>query len=94
MPRLRANRWRIQPQFDEGGWVEWSARLDEHGQSEYTEHWRTLAGSRDGPFLALRRRASAGRPAAFFLVSGDHWAYIADRPEALPVVTPGAGGLL
>ena len=34
MPRLRANHWRIEPRFDAGGWVEWSARLDAHGQSE------------------------------------------------------------
>ena len=94
MPRLRANRWRIQPQFDEGGWVEWSGRLDENGQSEYIEYWRTLGSSRDGPFLALRRRATAERPTAYFLVSGDHWAYIADRPaeHTLPVVTPGEAG--
>jgi len=94
MPRLRENRWRIQPQFEQGGWVEWSARLDVNGQSEYIEYWRTLGGSRDGPFLALRRRATPEHPAAYFLVSGDHWAYIADRPaeHALPVVTPGEGG--
>ena len=82
MPRLRPNRWRIQPQFDEGGWVEWSARLDRNGQSEYIEYWRTLGSSRDGPFLALRRKATARSPAAYFLVSGDHWVYIADRPPS------------
>ena len=94
MPRLHPNRWRIQPQFDEGGWVEWSARLDKDRQSEYIEYWRTLGSSRDGPFLALRRKATAASPAAYFLMSGNHWAYIADRPpaHALPVVTPGEGG--
>jgi len=74
--------------------VEWSARLDAHGAPEYIEYWRTLASSRDGPFLALRRRASTTRPAAYFLVCGDHWAYAADRPPGhrLPTVTPGEGG--
>ena len=94
MPRLRANRWRIQPQFADGGWVEWSEGVDEHGQSDYMELWRTLADSRDGPFLALRRRAAAGRADAYFLVCGDHWAFITGRPPAdeLPVVTPGQDG--
>ena len=94
MPRLSENRWRIQPEFEHGGWVEWSSRLDAHHQSEYVEHWRTLANSRDGPFVALRRRASTEQPAAFFLVCGEHFVYIADRPLALqlPVVTPGTGG--
>ena len=94
MPRLRANLWRIQPQFAEGGWVEWSARVDEHGQSEYMEYWRTLSSSRDGPFLALRRRATADLAAAYFLVCEDHWAYISGRSPAdeLPVVTPGQDG--
>lgn len=94
MPRHLPNRWRIQPQFAEGGWVEWSARHDRNDQSEYIEYWRTLGGSRDGPLLALRRRATAESSAAYFLVSGDHWSYIADRPpeHTLPVVTPGEGG--
>jgi hypothetical protein len=53
-PRLLPNRWRIQPLWDKGGWVEWSVRTDKFGQAEYIEHWGTKGESRGGPFLALR----------------------------------------
>jgi hypothetical protein len=26
-----------------GGWVEWGARRDRHGQALYVEHWRRMA---------------------------------------------------
>ena len=94
-PRLRANEFRFDPRWAEGGWVEWSTELDGAGQARYVEHWRTLRDSRDGPFLALRRAPSAEHPEdALFLVAGDHFVYISgrDRSSALPRVTPGTDG--
>lgn len=92
-PRLRPNRWTAEPRWESGGWVEWGAP-DEHGQPRYIEHWLTLARSRDGPFLALRRRAVSTDSDAYLLVAGDHFAYAVGRPGgcALPVVEPGEGG--
>ena len=41
--------------------MEWSERSDRFGQAVYSEHWRTLRGSRAGPFLGLRRRRALPR---------------------------------
>ena len=92
-PRLRPNRWTAEPRWESGGWVEWGAP-DAHGQPGYIEHWLTLASSRDGPFLALRRRTASADADAYLLVAGDHFAYAVGRPGgcALPIVTPGEGG--
>jgi hypothetical protein len=54
-PRTSHNRWMAEPQWEHGGWVEWGA-ADAHGQPKYIEHWLTLHASREGPFVALRRR--------------------------------------
>ena len=34
---------------------------DEHGQAAYVEHWATIPGSREGPFLALRKSVGSGQ---------------------------------
>ena len=54
------NQWRVQPVWDKGGWVELGVLKDEFAQAAYVEHWETLPGTREGPFLALRR--AAGEP--------------------------------
>ena len=84
-PRRSPNRWRVDERWESGGgFVEWGLPNDEMGQASYVEHWKTLQASRDGPFVALQRHrgvatgASAG--AAFFVLAGDHWAFISDRP--------------
>jgi len=94
LPRLKPNRWRVDPRWDAGGWLEWSLGTDSHGQCDYVEHWRTLRGSREGPSLALRRLATGGCGDAYFLVMGNHFAYVADRPPgaALGTIAPGQGG--
>ena len=84
-PRRSPNRWRVDERWESGGgFIEWGLPTDEMGQASYVEHWKVLQASRDGPFVALQRHrgvatgASAG--AAFFVLAGDHWAFISDRP--------------
>lgn len=99
MPRLSPNRWSVEERWEHGGWAEWSVRRDAAGQAAYVEHWRTLRGSREGPFVALRRLAgspasSKPAPEAVLLVAGDTFALIAGRSaeDALAMVRPGEGG--
>ena len=76
------NQWRIQTEFAKGGWVELGVSKDEHGQAAYVEHWATIAGSRDGIFLALHRGGD-GEPGAMLVIAGTTFGYIADREQAL-----------
>jgi hypothetical protein len=81
------NQWRIQTEFEKGGWVELGVSKDEHGQATYVEHWATIAGSRDGPFLALRRGGD-GERGAMLVVAGTTFGYIVEREQAL-LAAPG-----
>lgn len=91
-PRRFPNQWRIQPNWEKGGWVEWGARKDAHGQALYVEHWRRLPGGEAQPFLALRRAAKEGRD-GFLLVVGDYFLFLDDRGcGTLPAVVPGQDG--
>eukprot|EP01052_Picozoa_sp_SAG31_P033434 SAG31_NODE_3779_length_3889_cov_3.666227_1_plen_303_part_00 len=76
------NQWRIQPEFERGGWVELGAIKDEFGQASYVEHWSTLPRSRDGPFVALRR-VSPGMEDAMLVIAGSTFGFIVDRPQLL-----------
>ena len=91
-PRKNPNQWRIQTAWEQGGWVEWSARNDAFGQAAYIEHWATLEGSRGGEFLCLYRQDELRK--GFLVVAGDHFCYILDRPPVaqLSPVTPGKDG--
>ena len=80
-PRLSPNRWSVEERWDQGGWVEWSARRDSAGQAAYIEYWRTLRGSRDGPFVALRQLPVDDEPPAMLLIAGQSFAYISGRGE-------------
>lgn len=94
MPRLRPNRWVAEPKWSSGGWVEWGMP-DANGNPRYIEHWLTLSGSREGPFLSLRRLPRIGGDAdGYFLIAGDHFALALARPidKELPIVTPGQDG--
>lgn len=75
------NQWRIQTEFSKGGWVELGVTKDEHGQAAYVEHWATIAGTRDGPFLVLR--GTDGERSAMLVVAGTMFGYISDRAQTL-----------
>lgn len=81
-PSRANNQWRIQTEFERGGWVELGILKDEHGQAAYVEHWETIAGSRDGPFLALRRGGDTD-PGAMLVIAGTTFGYIVEREQAL-----------
>jgi hypothetical protein len=90
-PERASNQWRIQTQFDRGGWVELGVSKDEHGQAAYVEHWATIPGSREGPFLALRKSVGAGQD-GLLVVAGSVFGYIIDRETPL-VAEEGPSGL-
>jgi hypothetical protein len=54
-PRRYPNQWRIETNWEKGGWIEWGARKDAFGQALYLEHWKRLPGGEAGPHLSLRR---------------------------------------
>jgi hypothetical protein len=84
------NQWRVQPEFEKGGWVELGVAKDEHGQAAYVEHWATIPGSRDGPFLAMRRSTANGALDAMLVVAGSTFGYIVERAQ--PLLAAEAGG--
>ena len=59
-PRRYPNQWRIETNWEQGGWIEWGARKDAHGQASYLEHWRRMDRGEATPHLALRRGAAEG----------------------------------
>ena len=91
-PRRYPNQWRIETNWPKGGWIEWGARKDFHGQALYFEHWKRLPKGEGGPHLALRRSKSEGQD-ALLLVVDDHFILLDDRPTGpLATVNPGEGG--
>lgn len=91
-PRRYPNQWRIETNWPKGGWIEWGARKDAHGQALYFEHWKRLPKGEGGPHLALRRSKAEGQD-ALLLVVDEHFILLDDRPTGpLPTVTPGEDG--
>lgn len=80
------NQWRIQTEFDRGGWVELGVAKDEHGQANYVEHWATIPGTREGPFLVLRRNIDTtvrDQRGAMLVIAGRTFGYIVERAHQL-----------
>lgn len=91
-PRRFPNQWRIQTNWDKGGWIEWGARKDANGQALYVEHWRRFPGGEASPYVALRRSAKEGRD-GFLIVVDDCFLFLDDRQGGmLPAVVPGQDG--
>merc|ERR1712072_1579329 len=52
-PRRFPNQWRIETNWAHGGWLEWGARKDSHGQALYVEHWKRLPNDSMESYVAL-----------------------------------------